>query len=187
MNSGLPGTRPGPPRTGHGTIRRTGHVARTELARHLLRLKPYQRCMRFNGNDDFVRAYCHGFTGTRPVTLGYFMDGILRGAGEMFILSDIAARRNCEVAVSVEGEHQGRGIGTSLVTRLLVLASNRRIPTMHALYVHGNKRMENIALRFGARITSDGSQAEAIIDVPAPSEPTASMRPPLFAEENRTP
>ncbi len=47
--------------------------------------------------------------------------------------TDVAAMRNCELALSVESAHQGRGIGTELVRRLLVMASNRRIRTMHVL------------------------------------------------------
>ncbi|HSH42431.1 MAG TPA: GNAT family N-acetyltransferase, partial [Arenicellales bacterium] len=158
--------------TPRGVVRRLGHHARGELAAHLLRLSPCQRRMRFNGgvSDEFVHTYCRGFCGTRSLVLGFFLDGVMRGAGELMLLSDIADSRSCEIAVSVEHQYQGLGIGTGLVRRLLVLAANRRIRTMHVLYTRDNRRMENIALRFGAGLTTDGTQIDAVISVAAPTD-----------------
>jgi GNAT superfamily N-acetyltransferase len=153
-------------------IRRIGHAARDELKRHLLRLSAYHRRMRFNGSvsDGFIETYCRGLPGASSMVLGYYADGALRGAAELFILTDNSPRRSCEIALSVEAEHQGRGIGTSLVKRMLIMASNRRVRTMHVLYAPGNKRMENIVRRFDAAVSSDGAQAEAILSVPPPDD-----------------
>lgn len=153
-------------------IRRIGHAARGELRGHLLRLSPYQRRMRFNGgvSDGFIDSYCRGLPGASSIVLGYCTAGMLRGAAEMFILTDNSPRRSCEIALSVESDHQGRGIGTRLVRGMLVLASNRRVRTMHVLYTHGNRRMENIVRRFGAAVSSDGAQSEATLNVPPPDD-----------------
>lgn len=153
-------------------VRRIGYDERDELKRHLLRLTAYQRRMRFNGSvsDEFIGAYCRGVPGARSMIVGYYAHGTLRGAAELFMLTDNAPRRSCEIALSVEASHRGRGVGTELVSRMLVLASNRRVRTMHVLYLHGNKRMENIARRFGAAVNTDGSQSEAVISVPPPND-----------------
>lgn len=153
-------------------IRRIGYAARGGLKRHLLRLTAYQRRMRFNGSvsDQFIDAYCRGLPGASSLVLGYYASGMLRGAAELFILTDNSPRRSCEVALSVEAEHQGRGIGTGLMARMLVLASNRRVRTMHVLYMPDNKRMENIVRRFGAGFATDGSQVEAFLAVPPPDD-----------------
>lgn len=167
MNGHADGLRP--PAPGDG-IRRIGHAARDELERHLMRLSAYHRRMRFNGSvsDGFIETYCRGLPGASSMVLGYYTGGALRGAAELFILTDNSPRRSCEIALSVEADHQGRGIGTSLVKRMLVMASNRRVRTMHVLYAHGNKRMENIVRRFDAAVSSDGAQAEAVLAVPPP-------------------
>lgn len=169
MNSHPDGLRPATPGDG---IRRIGHAARDELKRHLLRLSTCQRRMRFNGSvsDGFIETYCRGLPGASSMILGCYADGALRGAAELFILTDNSPRRSCEIALSVEASHQGRGIGTRLVRRMLVLASNRRVRTMHVLYAPGNKRMENIARRFNAAVSSDGAQAEAVLAVPPPDD-----------------
>ncbi|MDZ7840589.1 MAG: GNAT family N-acetyltransferase [Gammaproteobacteria bacterium] len=169
MNGHPDRSRPAAPGDG---IRRIGYAARDELKRHLLRLSAYHRRMRFNGSvsDRFIETYCRGLPGASSMILGYYADGALRGAAELFILTDNTPRRSCEIALSVEADHQGRGIGTSLVERMLVLASNRRVRTMHVLYVHGNKRMDNIVRRFDTAVNSDGVQAEAVLTVPPPDD-----------------
>lgn len=153
-------------------IRRIGYAARGELERHLLRLNPCQRQMRFNGgvSNEFIDAYCRGLPGASSMVLGFYSAGILRGVAELFILTDNSPRRSCEIALSVEVEFQGRGIGTSLVRRMFVLASNRRVRTMHVIYTPGNKRMDNIVRRFGAGLATDGAQVEAVLDVPPPDD-----------------
>lgn len=155
-------------------IQRVRQDSREDFLKHLLRLSDYQRRSRFNGNvsDEFIRAYCRGFQGVRSVLLGYFVGGQMRGAGELILVSDIALRRSCEIAVSVEEDYEGRGIGTALLQRILVLASNRRIRTMHVFWLHGNKRMEQLAGKFGATLTTDGYQVQARIPVPLPSDLT---------------
>jgi len=151
---------------------RVRHDAEDALLQHLLRLGAYQRRMRFNGavSDAVLRAYCRGFRGMRPVLLGYCVGGEMRGAGELVVISDCAASRCCEVALSVEQDYEGRGIGTALLQRLLRLAANRRIRTMHVLWLRGNQRMERLAGKLGAARSSDGHQVQGRIPVPPPSE-----------------
>lgn len=159
-------------RTARNGVRRIGYDERHELKHHLLRLSACQRRMRFNGgvSDEFIAAYCRGVPGARSMVVGHYADDTLRGAAELFMLTDNAPRRSCEIALSVEESHQGRGVGTELVNRMLVLASNRRVRTIRVLYGHGNKRMANIARRFGAAVNTDGSQSEAVIRVPPPDD-----------------
>lgn len=128
--------------------------------------------MRFNGgvSNEFIDAYCRGLPGASSMVLGCYSEGILRGAAELFILTDNSPRRSCEIALSVEADFQGRSIGTSLVRRMLVLAFNRRVRTMHVIYTPGNKRMANIVRRFGAGLATDGAQVDAILDVPQPDD-----------------
>lgn len=155
-------------------IQRVRQDAQGDFLQHLLRLSDYQRRMRFNGSvsDDLIRSYCGGSRGVHSVLLGYFVGGHMRGAGELILVSDIAPRRSCEIAVSVEEGYEGRGIGTALLQRMLVLASNRRIRAMHVYWLHGNKRMEQLAVKFGATLATDGYQVEARIPVPRPSDLT---------------
>src|SRR3954464_416899 len=82
--------------------------------------------LRFGGlaGEDRVRAYCARLDRPLAVVLGYLVDGVPRGGGE---LKPIAGTQPpaAELAVSVEAPFRGRGVGTELCRRLLVRARNR--------------------------------------------------------------
>jgi GNAT superfamily N-acetyltransferase len=99
---------------------------------HMLRLHPDDRRSRFFGGmgDAAVAAYCDALFGAGGIVLGAFTHGVLRGIGELR-RQGAASEQSAEVAFSVERAFQGGGIGTELLRRLIEVARNRAIRTVH--------------------------------------------------------
>ncbi len=69
-----------------------------------------------------------------------------------------------EVAITVEGEFQGRGIGTELLRRLLEIATNRLIKTVNLFCQSDNLPMQKIARKLGAHLHAIDGSIEADIE-----------------------
>jgi ribosomal protein S18 acetylase RimI-like enzyme len=157
-----------PDRAG-GVIRRLGRGERGRLLEHLLRLGSEDRHLRFGGHagDECVRAYCAGLDWSRSVVLGCLVAGELRAAGELKLI-DRARPRMAEIAVSVEVQFRGRGIGTELCRRLAVRARNRFVEKVHMLCPLDNRCVQRIARRLGGALAFYPGEVEAEIGLPWP-------------------
>ena len=128
----------------------------TDLRRlegHLIRLDPVARNERFDGmlSDDTIRTHCLKRSRDFLLGVGWFgTDGHLHAVAEMMPLEDGSG---CELAVSVEHEHQGHGIGMALVRRAVQAAGERgwRHVVAHVTGV----RMARITVACGARYDDD--------------------------------
>ena len=123
---------------------------------HLLRLDAESRHSRFGGGvaDEFIRNYVTTTFGLSAVVHGFFMDGTLRGAAELRPLGPAFARE-AEVALSIEADWQGLGIGSALLDRTLLAARNRGIKTLHMACLANNRRMRDLARKFEADLSFD--------------------------------
>ena len=124
----------------------------TDLRRlegHLIRLDPVSRTERFDGmsSDDTIRTHCLKRSRDFLLGVGWFgADGHLHAVAEMMPLGDGSG---CELAVSVEHQHQGHGIGSALVRRAVQAAGERG---WHHVVAHvTGVRMARITVACGAR------------------------------------
>lgn len=142
-----------------------------EYEAHLLRLTPEDRAMRFAGGvgGEAISAHVHGIDHFRTVILGYFDDGVMRGAAEI-VRSRTPWSASAELAVTVEQPWQGRGVGTDLVGRALLIARNRTIASLQALCVTDNVRMQRIVRKFDGRLAYLSGMAEGDIRLGWPTQ-----------------
>ena len=146
----------------------------TEIARlrdHLLRLDPVDRHRRFFAgvSDAAVDEHCRRIDWLRTLVIGCFEDGVLRGAAEV-ALDGGTFPRQAELALSIEGPWQDQGIGTQLMRRAILAASNRAVVSLYMLCLSENRRMQSIAKKFDARLGFADGEADAQLDVPPPSQ-----------------
>ncbi|MBN9080507.1 MAG: GNAT family N-acetyltransferase [Rhizobiales bacterium] len=133
---------------------------------HLLRLDPQSRHDRFGFgvSDDFIARYAERCFGMDDVIHGFFVDGVLRGAGELRGLGHglpLAFGGAAEAAFSVEKDWRGRGIGTELMERIVRAARNRRAGELYMSCLPHNTPMQRIARKFAAVLQHDVDQVDA--------------------------
>ena len=160
----------------NGRIRKLW-VAETDVYRdHLLRLDPVSRRSRFGGgvSDQFIETYVVLANGLDSVIHGFFVDGILRGAGELRPLGSNLPHE-AEAAFSIEGQWQSHGVGTALLDRTLLAARNRRFKLLHMACLADNRRMQQLALKFDAELTFDFGSVVGEVEAPHPT-PLSVMR-----------
>jgi GNAT superfamily N-acetyltransferase len=141
------------------TIRRLWPADREAFRDHLLRLDPQSRHDRFSGgvSDDFLIDYAEKCFGAADYVFGAFVDGELRGAGELRA-TDATWREaepfpqhpSAEAAFSVEADFRRRGIGEHLFKRILSAATNHGVETIEILCQADNRPMQRLAAKFKA-------------------------------------
>ncbi len=124
---------------------------------HLLRLDPQSRFDRFAmvASDDFLRAYATRCFGIDDVIYGFFVDGVLRGAGELRPVAPGAHNASAEAAFSVEPGWRRLGIGTELMERIVQAARNRNAETLYMSCLARNEAMRGLAKKFEADLQFD--------------------------------
>jgi RimJ/RimL family protein N-acetyltransferase len=142
----------------------------TTLSDHLIRLTLDARSLRFMGgmHDVAVREHCARLNWFRTVVIGYFDEGVLRGAAELHV-ADKLRPDLCEVAITVEAAWQNQGVGTELLRRILVIARNRSARGVLINCFGENYPIQHIARKFGARFRSRAGESEAEIPTRAPT------------------
>ena len=152
-----------PPRP---NFRKLTSLDRNAFRDHLLRLTPDDRRLRFCGRmrDDAVAAYADGVDWLNAVVVGAFVDGRLRGIGELSRRADTA-----EIALSVEAAWQNEGLGTELLRRILTVARNRYVARVHMVCLAENVKMQSIARKFEADLVRRPGEVEGRLWPPWPS------------------
>jgi GNAT superfamily N-acetyltransferase len=157
-----------------GTIRKLwiGEIAK--YRDHLLRLDPESRRNRFGGAvaDEFIENFVNLTTSLDVVIHGFFVDGEIRGAGE---LRTLAAPDEAEAAFSIEKDWQSHGVGSALLERTLLAARNRGIKQMHMSCLAHNRRMQQLARKFDAELSFDFGSVVGEVEAPFPT-PMSVMR-----------
>jgi GNAT superfamily N-acetyltransferase len=157
-----------------GTVRRLW-IGEAELyGQHLLRLDAESRRNRFGGavSDEFILRYAVSSALGDVIIYGFFVDGVLRGAAELRLLEHAG---DAEAALSVEKPWQSRGVGTALLERVLLAARNRQIERLHMLCLAENRRMQQLARKFGAELSFQSGSVVGEMKAPHPT-PMSVMR-----------
>lgn len=137
---------------------------------HLLRLDIESRRFRFGSavSSEFIERYAQRAFRSGAIVHGYFVDGVLRAAAELYPLGDVLPGE-AEAAFSVEREFQNHGLGTILLERVILTARNRGIRTLCLSCLSHNRRMQQIARKFDAELTYDFDEAQAELVTPYPT------------------
>lgn len=143
---------------------------RAALTRHLLDLAPADRRMRFQSAlaDTAVEAYVARIDWSRTIIIGCFVEGRLRGVGEA-ALDQALWPRAAELAVSVETEWQGRGIGRELARRAANAARNRGTRSLTMICLTENRKMQRIARGLSGTLAFVDGAIAAEVDIVAPT------------------
>ena len=137
------------------------------VRQHFLQLDPDSRRARFGGivGDPFVRTYSDRLIGSSSLIYGAFGGERLLGIGELRLDVDSGPARG-EIAVSVAESWQDLGIGSELLSRVLLSARNRFLGHPYLLCQDDNHRMQRIAKKLGADITALGGEILAEFKLP---------------------
>jgi GNAT superfamily N-acetyltransferase len=159
-----------------GLIRKMWAVEAGRYRDHLLRLDEVSRRNRFGGavSDEFLRSYVDLALGIDTVIHGFFVNGTMRGAGELRPIGPLTAHE-AEAAFSIEQSWQSHGVGSALLSRTLLAARNRGIKFLHMACLADNERMQQLARKFDAELTYDFGSVVGEVSTPSPT-PMSVMR-----------
>lgn len=162
------------PRARHGgVVRRLLSGETGLLLDHLMRLDPESRHDRFGMavGDAFLRQYAERSTRLDDLIYGFFVDGELRGAGELRGLGPHGATHwsAAEAAFSVERPWRRLGVGEQLMARIVRAARNRRAATLYMSCLSRNRPMQTLARKFSAELTFEAGEATTKLAVEGPT------------------
>lgn len=140
---------------------------------HLIRLDPRTRYDRFGlqVSDDYLTNYAELCFAPGAITYGYVEDGLIRGAAELRLFKSKSAsmRKDAEAAFSVEGPWRRRGIGTELMSHIVLAARNRRIATLTIFCLRHNRAMLSLARKFEADLNFELNDVTGNLGARAPT------------------
>ncbi len=151
-----------------GSIRKLWASETAKYREHLLRLDPESRSNRFGGgvSDEFITNFIKLTSALDAVIHGFFVDGVMRGAGELRMLG---FADEAEAALSIEKEWQSQGVGSALLERTLLAARNRGVKHLHMTCLAQNRRMQQLARKFDAELTFDFGNVVGEVQTPYPT------------------
>lgn len=137
------------------------------LRDHLLRLDAESRMARFYAvtSDATIRKYVDSIDWDWARFIGYFQHGQLHAVAEIRF-ETATPPKEAELAFSVERGYQNGRIGTNLMSRALILLSNRKVRRAHIVCLLSNGRMQRLALRHRANVRSMSGEVFLTLDVP---------------------
>lgn len=146
-------------------LRGLGARDRDLHAAHLLRLGPEDRRARFHSalSDRSVIAYSRGLDWNKAWVFGAFIDGTLRGVGELIPLDRPG---EAELSISVEKPYQQAGLGKRLMLALILAARRTGMNTVRIIYIRDNDRMRALANDVGARSAMAPGIMEGVVTIP---------------------
>ena len=150
-------------------VRRLWPSDRLAILDYFRRLDPETRANRFMGqvSETGLVAYAEQAMTARGLMYGAFLDGTLRGLGELRPAgggrSSSYLGPQAEAAFAVEREFRRRGLGASLFSRITQAARNRGVSDLHVRCFSRNGPMIRLAARQGAAVRHDGSEADGAL------------------------
>lgn len=154
------------------SVRRLWLLDIQEFRSHLARLDRKSLYDRFGmfPSKAFLDTYAEGCFGIDALTYGYFVNGVLRGAGELRGLkSAIFEKTPADCAFSVESEWRRRGIGTRFLARILRAARNRNIHDLRLSCLSHNAAMVGLAGAFSAELSFETEEITGKLLAKTPS------------------
>lgn len=131
---------------------------------HFLRLSPEARGSRFHGclSDEAICAYVDRIDWSQTYAFGVFVRGELRAMSELAAYPTDGAG---EIALSVEPQLQGKGLGRTLILLAMLAARRVGMSSLHLIYQAENQSMRSLARNLGAKATRDGGSFDGVISV----------------------
>ena len=140
---------------------------------HLIRLDAETRYDRYGlqVSDDYLCHYAELCFKPGSIVYGSFEDNVLRGAAElrMFDAADQPMRRDAEAAFSVETPWRRQGIGTELMSHVVLAARNRRIGELTIFCLRSNRAMMALARKFETDLTFERNDVTGHLVARAPN------------------
>ena len=145
-------------------VRRLYASDQDEICDHFQRLEIHARRARFCGavSNDAVSKYARDIFRYDSIACGAFANGRLRGVAELRGLVQSWPLKT-EIAFSVETEWQNVGIGDAMFERILAMAQNRGVRTIHMVCLKENSRMRHLAKKHNALFSIDQVAVEAVL------------------------
>ena len=151
-------------------IRSLGARHRARVLAHLLALTPADRYLRFGycATDAQVTRYVERLDFEQDQLFGIFNRQLelVAMAHLAYLPQGTGAGRMAEFGVSVLSQARGRGFGSRLFDHAVLHARNRNIDTLIIHALTENTAMLRIAYNAGARVLRQGSDAEALLQLP---------------------
>ena len=134
------------------SVRRLYRPDLSNFRDHLVRLDADTRFDRFGlrVSDEYLENYAEHCFAPGAITYGYFEDGVMRGASELrtYDSKETPGHKDAEAAFSVERPWRRLGIGTELMSHVVLAARNRRIVTLTIFCLRHNRAMLSLAKKF---------------------------------------
>ncbi|WP_407518633.1 GNAT family N-acetyltransferase [Methylobacterium oryzisoli] len=152
-------------------VRRLWPADRVAVEAHFRRLDRETRFSRFMGtvSEAGVQAYGAGALARDGVVYGAFVDGVLRGIGELRPMESGGLGTEAEAAFTVERPYRRRGLGTALATRLRGAARHAGVARVHLRALASNRALLGLAGKLDADLRLGGYEAHAVIPVAPPT------------------
>ena len=150
-----------------GTVRILSQQEELPLLRdHLLRLDRTSRHDRFHGfmDDSFIERYAEKCANDGTVIIGYFEDGVVRGAAELHP-PEQSPDALPEIAFSVESTVRRKGVGSILFRKLIAEARAKGYQSLRITTGAQNEAMRALANKFGAHLTFRYGESTGSIDL----------------------
>jgi GNAT superfamily N-acetyltransferase len=165
-----------------GHIRKLWPTDKIAFRDHLLRLDFEIRRKRFAmaATDDFIERYAATCFQLDSIIHGYFVDGTLRGVGELRLLEPASGQ--AEAAFSVEADWQGAGVGSELMEHTLLTARNRGISKVYMNCLASNRSMQRMARAAGAELEFEAGEVVGLV-LPPHASPTSLVREVVWDSE----
>jgi predicted acetyltransferase len=155
-------------------IRRLASQELTLYSDHLKRLGPDDRYLRFGYqiSDEQIVRYVETQFRTKSTVMAHFDDDQNVIAAMEIVYSESKFHLNnemAEIGLSVEEDHRGKGLGTLLFKRALILARNRGVKTMVSHCLSQNRFMMRIAKANGMTIHSESGDSTGSVELSPPN------------------
>jgi RimJ/RimL family protein N-acetyltransferase len=153
------------------TIRKLGLLELSKYSDHLLRLNVDDRYLRFGAqvNDNAIIRHVKTKSKDKKIILAAFDDqlNVIAACELAFILNKNSIFADvAEIGLSVEESHRGKGLGTELFERALIVARNRKVKLFSSYCLTRNGFMMRIAKVHGMHIETDHGSSEGTIQLP---------------------
>jgi GNAT superfamily N-acetyltransferase len=143
-----------------------------DIVMHLLGLPEADRLLRFGHatSDVHIRRYAQQLDFDNDAVLGVYNKRLeLVGMAHSALSADPDHAACAEFGVSVWPRYRGRGLGAHLFTRAVLHARNTGVRMLFIHALSRNAAMLTMAQKAGARVVSDGTDAEAFLLLPPAS------------------
>ena len=150
-------------------IRTLSERHRERILKHLLKLSPADRYLRFGyaASDEQVHRYVGHLDFERDELYGVFNRRLELIAMAHLAFASTREHEKCaEFGVSVVKPSRGRGFGARLFDRAVMAARTKGVSMMFIHALSENTAMLKIARNAGATVERDGSESEAYLKLP---------------------